>query len=142
MWRFAFGTQQCRNAQEIVGEHSGADEQLEPLLAFSQTTLHAPSPEQDRDAALDASPEALAFFESGTFLDRFSFGGFLSAALGNRDKFDAGLLAGHEVVGAVEAAVAGIEFRGLTKGLLMALERGFDVVLVGRVSFQHAVVSD
>ena len=119
MWRFAFGTQQCRNAQEIVGEHSGADEQLEPLLAFSQTTLHAPSPEQDRDAALNAGAEALAFFEGETFLDGCAFGSFLSAPLRDRDQFDARLLAGREIVGAVKTAVGAVEFRGLTKGLLM-----------------------
>ena len=111
-------------------------------MAFSQTTLHAPSPKQHRDAALDAGAEALAFFEGRTFLERFSFGGFLSTPLGNADEFDAGLLAGGEVVGAVKAAVAAIEFRGLAEGLLMALERGFDVVLVGGVSFEHAVLSD
>ena len=41
VWRFALGTQECSHAQEIVGEHSGADEKFEALSAFSQTTLHA-----------------------------------------------------------------------------------------------------
>jgi hypothetical protein len=129
-------------AEEIVGEHSSADEQLEPLSAFSQTTLHAASPEQDRDAALDAGAEALAFFESGTFLDRFALGGFLAAPLGDGDELDTCLLAGGEADGAVKAAVGAEPLGGLTKGLLMALECGFDVVLVGRVSIQHAVLSD
>ena len=84
-------------------------------------------PEQHRDAALDAGPEALAFFEGWAFLERFAFGGFLSAPLGDGDDLDAGLLAGREVVvGAVKTAVASIDFRGLTKGLLMVLERRFD----------------
>jgi hypothetical protein len=139
---FPFGAQQVRNTQEIVGEHGGADEKFEALSALGQTTLHATSPEQHRDAALDAGPEALSFFEGWTFLDRGSFGGFLSAPLGNTDEFDASLLAGGEGVGAVKAAVGAIELRGLTEGLLVMLERGCDVVFVGGVSFQHAVLSD
>ena len=130
-WRFAFGTQQCRNAQEIVGEHSGADEQIEVLSALSQTTLHATSPEQHRDAAFDAGAETLSLFESWTFLDGCSFGGFLSAPLGDTDEFDASLLAGGEGIGAVKAAVGAIELRGLSEGLLVMLERGFNVVFVG-----------
>jgi hypothetical protein len=130
------------NAEEIVGEHGGADEQLEALSALGQTAFHAPSPEQHRDAAFDAGAEALAFFESWTFLDGFSFGSFLSAPLRDGDKLDAGLLAGSEIVGAIEAAVGAIKFGGLAKGFLMVQERGFDVVLVGGVSFQYAVLSD
>ena len=30
----AFGTQQSRNAQEILGEHGGTDEQFETLSAY------------------------------------------------------------------------------------------------------------
>jgi hypothetical protein len=58
----------------------------------------------------------------------------ISRSLGDGDDGDARLVTGGEIGGAVKTAVARIEFRGLTKGLLMALERGFDVVLVGRVS--------
>jgi hypothetical protein len=112
------------NAEEIVGEHGGADEQLEALSALGQTAFHAPSPEQHRDAAFDAGAEALAFFESWTFLDGFSFGSFLSAPLRDGDKLDAGLLAGSEIVGAIEAAVGAIKFGGLAKGFLMVQERG------------------
>ena len=68
--------------EENVGEHRGTDKQLKPLPAFSQTTLHAPSPEQDRDAALNARAEPLSFFEGGTVLDGGAFGGFVSAPRG------------------------------------------------------------
>jgi hypothetical protein len=140
--RFAFGAQELGNAEEIVGQDSGADEQLEPLPAFSQAALHAASPEQDRDAALNAGPEALAFFEGGAFLDGLAFRGFLSAPLRDGDEGDASLLAGGEIVGAVEAAVGAIDFRRPPEGLLMLLERGGDVVFVGRVSLQYPVLSD
>jgi hypothetical protein len=84
----------------------------------------------------------LSFLEGWTFLDGFSFRGFLSAPLRDGDELDASLLAGSEIVGAVAAAVGAIKFGGLAKGFLMVQERGFDVVLVGGVSFQHAVLSD
>src|SRR6266481_5579859 len=68
-WQFPFGAQQVRKAQQIVGEHGGADEKFEALSALGQTALHATPSEQHRDAALDAGPEALSFFEGRTFLD-------------------------------------------------------------------------
>src|SRR5271165_2468914 len=38
--------QQCSNSHEVVGEHGGADPQLEAVASFGETALHAAASEQ------------------------------------------------------------------------------------------------
>lgn len=67
---------------ELVRQHGHAGQYLEPVFSFRRAALHCSATEQYRNRAFDACPEALAFFEAGAFLERFTFGSFLATALG------------------------------------------------------------
>jgi hypothetical protein len=139
---FLFLDQQLGNDHQVVGQHGSAHQQLEPLAPLRQATFHAPTPEENRYATFDASTETLALLEYGTVLVGFPFRSLLTTALGNTDDLDSRALAKRNILFAEETAVQATQFGRTPERLLVAVQRGFDLVLVGRISIQHSVLSD
>lgn len=81
-------------------------------MPFGETTLHATTAEQHRDAPLDAGSKALSFLESGTLLVGLAHGSFLPAALWDAHHLDAALLARLQILLTKEAPVRTIQFWG------------------------------
>src|SRR5437899_2102341 len=134
--------QHCGDSHEVVGEHGGADPQLEAVASLGETALHASASEQHRDAPLDASAKALTFLEDHAALVSFASCCPCAATLRNAYHLDASVLARCQVLLAEEAAIRAIQLRGAAKGLPVALEGRRHVDLVGRVSLQHLVLRD
>src|SRR5262249_3308465 len=97
--------EQCCDPHEIVGEHSGADPQLEAVTSLSEAALHAAASKQHGDASLDAGAKALTILEGRTLLVCLSSRRPLAATLRNAHHFHAGVLAGGEVLFAEEATI-------------------------------------
>src|ERR1700730_6933355 len=134
--------EQRRNSHQVVGEHSRSNPQLEAISSLGETALHAATSEQHRDAPLDAGAKALALLEVRALLVCFALRSFLAAALRNAHHLDAVVLARRQVLFTKEVAIRAVQFRDPPKGLPVALKRGRDMDLVGRVSLQHFVLRD
>src|SRR5262245_59086396 len=122
--------QHCRDPHEIVGEHGGADPQLEAVRSLGETALHAATSEQHRDAPLDAGAKALTLLEGSAALVGLALLGLLAAALRNAHDLDARLLARCQIPFAKEAAIRAVQFRGLTEGLSVTPKRRSHVDLI------------
>src|SRR5215475_1393817 len=134
--------QQGCDVHQVVGEHGGADQQLEALDAFGQTALHAAAAEQHGDAPLDAGPEALPLLEGGRLLIGFAFRSSRAAALRNAHRRDAAAPALRQVSFAEEAAICAVQFGGPAESLLMAAQRLADMLFVRRISPEHPILRD
>src|SRR5213078_1925472 len=134
--------QQGRDSHEVVGEHSRSNPQLEAVMSLGETSLHAATSEQHRDAPLDAGAKALALLEVRALLVGFALRTSLAAALRNAHDLDAITLARCQVLFAEEAAIRAIQFRDPTKGLPMVPKGRSHMDFVGRVSLQHLVLRD
>src|ERR1017187_4234298 len=55
-------------ALQVVGQHRGAHQHLEPFAAFGLAALHPAPAKEDRDSSLNADPESLTFLELGAAL--------------------------------------------------------------------------
>jgi hypothetical protein len=139
---FLFLDQQLGNDHQVVGQHGSTNQQLEPLAPLRQATLHATTPEENRYSTFDACTETLAFLEYGTVLVCFPLRSFLTTALGNTDDLDSRVLAKLNILFAEETAVQAPQFGTTPERLLVAVQRGFHLVLVGRISIQHSVLGD
>ena len=111
------------DTHQIVGQHRGTHQHLEPLAAFGPAPLHSPTAKQNGDAALNADPESLRFLECRAALQGFLLRGLLSAPLRDAHLADLGLLATLHIVGAVKAAISGVPLGRVLEGLLMTLQR-------------------
>src|SRR5438093_924149 len=109
-----------------------------PSSARGQAALHATAAEEYRNAALDSSAEALTLFEFRSVLQRFALGGFLPAPLRDADAIDAFLFAAFDVVGAVRAAVVGIEFGSTSEHGLVGSDGFHSVAAVFQCLFGNA----
>ena len=78
----------------------------------------------------------------GSVLVGFPFRSLLTTALGNTDDLHSRALAKRNILFAEETAVQATQFGRTPERLLVAVQRGFDLVLVGRISIQHSVLSD
>src|SRR6266480_1857065 len=134
--------QQGRDSHEVVGEHSRSNPQLEAVMSLGETSLHAATSEQHRDAPLDAGAKALALLEVRALLVGFALRISLAAALRNAHDLDAITLARCQVLFAEEAAIRAVQFRDPTKGLPMVPKGRSHMDFVGRVSLQHLVLRD
>src|ERR1039458_3010809 len=73
--------EELSDAHQIVGQHRGAHQHLEPLAALGPAPLHSATAKQHGDPALNADPESLSFLECSAALQCFLLGGLLSAPL-------------------------------------------------------------
>ena len=121
-FRFSFFDEQVGDFHQVVGQHRGADQQLETFAALGQTAFHTTPAEKDGDASLDAGPETLAFLEGRSFLVGLTFGRFLAPALRDALAGHAGLVTGVLVVGVVEAAIGGKEMGSKTEHIPMTFQ--------------------
>src|SRR5258708_23055905 len=110
------------DAHQVVGEHGGADQQLETLDALGQAALHAAPAEQHGDAALDAGPEALPLLEVGRLFTGFAFRSSLAAGLWDAHQLDAAVLAQRQVPFAEEAAARSVQLGNAADRSLVALQ--------------------
>src|SRR5438552_16071725 len=108
--------QQGRDSHEVVGEHSRSNPQLEAVMSLGETSLHAATSEQHRDAPLDAGATALSLLEVRALLVGFALRTSLAAALRNAHDLDAITIARCQVLFAEEAAIRAIQFRDPTIG--------------------------
>src|ERR1700681_2634770 len=90
--------------------------------APGETTLHAATAEQHRDASLDAGAKALAVLELPALLIGFAFGRLGAAPLWDAHHLDAFLLARHHVLLAEEAAIRSIQSGDVAEGLPVAYQ--------------------
>src|SRR5271166_3654421 len=134
--------QHGRNLHEIVGEHGRRDPQLKALATFSETTFHAATAEQHRDAPLDTCAKALAGFELRALLIGFALGRFDATPLRNAHHVDAPFFARRHVFFAEEAAIRSIQFREVAEGLLVALQRRNHMLFVDGISVQNFILRD
>src|SRR5207244_5554031 len=111
-------------------------------MSLGETSLHAATSEQHRDAPLDAGAKALALLEVRALLVGFALRTSLAAALRNAHDLDAITLARCQVLFAEEAAIRAIQFRDPTKGLPMVPKGRSHMDFVGRVSLHHLVLRD
>src|SRR6187431_3278978 len=130
------------DAHQVVGEHGGADQQLETLDALGQAALHAAPAEQHGDAALDAGPEALALLEVGRLFTGFALRSSRAAGLWDAHQLDAAVLAQRQVPFAEEAAIRSVQLGNTAERPLVALQRSADMLLVGWIAFEHLVLRD
>ena len=107
-----------------------------------QAALHATTTEQDRDASLNAGTETLSFFEDTTLLVSFPAGSFLSSALRNTYQLNSCSPTGMDAVLAVKAAVGAVELGSMSEGLLMALQRGFDLDFIVGITLQDLILGN
>src|SRR5262245_46482748 len=120
--------QQGCDVHQVVGEHGGADQQLEALDACGQTALHAAAAEQHGDAPLDAGPEALPLLEGGGLLMGFALRSSRAAGLRNAYRRDAAGPALRQVSFAEEAAICAVEFGSPAESLLVVPQRLADML--------------
>ena len=139
---FLFLHQQLGNDHQVVGQHGSAHQQLESLAPLRQAAFHATTPEQNRDAPFDASPETLALLEDGTVLESLPLRSLLTTALGNTDDLYSRTPAQLNILFAEETTVQAAQFGTTPECLLVPIQRGFDLVLVGRISLQDSVLGD
>src|SRR5207244_9978141 len=97
--------------------------------------------EEDGNTACDTCTESLRLFEVVTFFKSLTFGGFLSAALGNADAADTGFAADLLIVRAIETTIGGEDFGSGTECFPVILQRGLHVVFIGGIHIQDAVLS-
>ena len=91
--RGLFG-QQISNPHEVIGEYGCPNQQLEAISPLCETSFHAATPEQHRDAPFDAGAKVLTLLEVRALLVGFTLRSFFAAALRNTHDFDAFLFAG------------------------------------------------
>jgi len=130
------------DAQQVVGQHCGADQHLEPLAAFGPAALHPAPAKEDRDSSLNADPESLTFLERRAALQGFLLRRLLSASLRDAYLVDLSLLAMLHIAWTVKAAISCIPLGRMLKGLLVTLQRAFYMIGVGGIPLQHLVVGD
>lgn len=112
--------QQVSDDHEIVGKHSCTNEQLEPLTALGQTSLHAAAAKEHGDTALNACPEALCFFELGALFESLPLRGSFSTPLRNAQKLHS--LAHFDVLITEKTSVRTVPSGSQAKSLLMTLK--------------------
>ena len=119
---FLFG-QQIGDFHEVVGKHSCSNQQLKAISALRETSLHAATSQQHRDAPFDAGAKALTLLEVCALLVDFALRSSLATALRNAHHFDTIVLAGCQVLFTEEPAIRAVQFRdpGSTKVMLDAL---------------------
>src|SRR6516165_2530023 len=96
-------SQQCGDAQEVIGQHRGAHQNLEAIASFCPAAFHSSAAEQHGDAPLDADAKALALFELRAALHNVLLRALLATALRDAYLTHSGLLAVVHMVGAVKA---------------------------------------
>lgn len=132
--------QQVSDDHEIVGKHSCTNEQLEPLTALGQTSLHAAAAKEHGDTALNACPEALCFFELRALFESLPLRGSFSTPLRNAQELH--LLARFDVLIAEKASVGTVPIGSQTEGFFMTLQRWCDVDVIGGITLKDAVLGD
>jgi len=132
--------QQVSDDHEIVGKHSCTNEQLEPLTALGQTSLHAAAAKEHGDRALNACPEALCFFELRALFESLPLRGCFSTPLRNAQELH--LLARFDVLIAEKASVGTVPIGSQTEGFFMTLQRWCDVDVIGGITLKDAVLGD
>ncbi len=138
---FRFG-EQCCDSHEVVCKDGGTYEQLESLATFGKTALHTAAPEQDGDAPLDTSPEPLSLVESWALLMRHLLWSFRSATLGDAHEGDICVGALLDIGLGVKTTIGGIELRRAAEQFLVTSKRRSNVLFIGGVSVEHAVLCD
>src|SRR5450631_294475 len=113
---------QLGDAHQIVGQHRGAHQHLEPLAAFGPAPLHAPTAKQHGDPALNADPESLSFLECSAALQGFLLRGLLSAPLRNAHLADLSVPAALHIVGAVKPAISCVPLGRVSEDLLVTVQ--------------------
>ena len=139
---FLFLDQPLGNDHEIVGQHGSAYQEFEMLSALGQAPLHTATAEENRDAALDTRTKTLSLFKGRTFFLGFPFGRLFSSALGDAGDADSRLVGDFDISFTVETTIRTLDVRRLAESFLVALERGFNLILVGRVSLQDTILGD
>ena len=77
-----------------------------------------------------------------TFFLGFPFGRLFSSALGDAGDADSRLVGDFDISFTVETTIRTIDVRRLAESFLVALERGFHLILVGRISLQDPILGD
>ena len=111
-------------------------------MPFGETTLHAATAEQDRDAPFDAGSKALPFLESGTPLLRFAFGSFLPGTLRNAHHLNTVSLARFQIRLAEKAPIGTVQFWGVAEGFLVAFQGRFHLLIIARIPLEHFVLCE
>ena len=114
--------QERGDPHEVVGEDGDTDEDLETLEALAGAPLHASAPKEDGDGSFDAGSKSLALLEGGALLVFLPLGSPCASTNGDTFQLDAFRLAPCNIVGTVEATVAGIETGGLVEELSVMSE--------------------
>jgi len=125
---------------EVVGQHGCSDEYLEALRSLGETALHSTASKEHRDAALNTGAETLSLLEGRAVLESFSLRCLFSAALRNADELDAGIATLSDVVWAEKPPIGAVEVGGKAKGFFVILHRRLDVIAIGGVTVQDAVL--
>src|SRR5215471_4902649 len=113
---------------------------MEALISGRQTSLHTAATEEHRDTAFDSGAETLSFLKRRTAFQSLTCRGFDSAPLRNADALDACLTTKILIVRAIKAAIGGKHIGNRTEGLLVRLQARFDMVFIGGISIQHAIL--
>src|SRR6266568_6380190 len=104
------------DTHQIVGQHRGTHQHLEPLAAFGPAPLHSPTAKQNGDAALNADPESLCFLEGRAALQGFLLRGLLSSPLRDAYPIHLSLLTVLHSIGTVKATISGIPLGRVLEG--------------------------
>ena len=86
--------------------------------------------------------ETLSFLERRTVFQSLTCRGFDSAPLRNADALDVCLTTKLLIVRAIKAAIGSKNIGSRTEGLFVRLQARLDMVFIGGISIQHAILRD
>ena len=128
------------DGHEVVCKHGCTDQDLEAVASLGQTSLHASAAKEHGDAALNACPKALSFFELRALFERLLWRGPFTTSLRNADELH--ISARFDVLIAEKASVRTVPSGSQTESLLMTLQGRLDVDMIGGIALKHAVLGD
>src|SRR6266851_2575199 len=125
----------CDDGQ-IVDDHAPAEPAFQADFTAVAAAIQLAGAPQVTDAPFDAGSKAQGGAEPGLGLMRLSRG-ILMARLGQGDEFNPGLLGYPLIGGRKDAAVGGGELGWMTKQLLVLVDTGRPLLLIGRIATQQ-----
>ena len=134
--------EQGGDAHQVVGEHGGPDQEFEARVPSARQRF---MPRPRNSTEMRPSMPALKrcpCLKAGALLIGVAMGNSLAAGLRDAHDLDAAALAQRQVTLAVEATIRTVEVGGTAKGLLVALQRAADMLLVRGIAAQHLVLGD